>query len=404
MSKCPLVWTDLETTGIPVSGHILEVACLITDSDLNLIAEYSTIVTHANHDDPKHSLDTLGEFMNDYVTNMHTKNGLLQEIADCQDKIVLTDVDAALAEFIAEYSPDAKSPLCGSTINFDRKWMDAQMLLASKALHYHNVDVSTVRELAQRWRKDIETPGRSKPNKKHRGLSDIKESLDLLRFYRGNFFHLQSIDEQRLAIEQEHLAIDKEHLAIRHEMLKRRVERDERNEARAARKDERSARAEKRAIEHARLFKGVAGNQQSITDAIAPDTPEPPERPDAPVLTLATNSVPKKRIREVSVSVILGREIVTSYSFTQDVIRVGKLQSSQITLDGDLKVARMHAVIEVKASGLLKIIDLGSLHGTILNGEKIDKDADLVERDRLGFGDFEVIIDKIDYEEDKFAD
>lgn len=396
MSSCPLVFIDLETTSLNESGHILEVACLIVDSNLNTIAEFSTIIAHANHDDPKHSLATLRESgMNDYVTNMHTENGLLQEIADCQDKIVLTDVDAKLAEFIAEHSPDAKSPLCGSTINFDRKWMDAQMPHASKALHYRNIDVSTIRELAQRWRKDIETP---KPNKKHRGLSDIEESLDLLRYYRGNFFHLRSIDEQRLAIEQEQLAVDKERLAIQRKMLKCRIEMNDHREARAVRKEERAARAEERSIEHAKVFKGVAGNQQMIADVVAPCTPE---RPDAPVLTLAKSKKPEKRIREISVSVLLRGKIDTTYSFTQDVIKVGKLLSSQLTLNGE-KVARMHAVIKV-SGGCLSILDLGSLHGTILNGEKIDKNAALVERDRLGFGDFEVVIDKIDYEEDGSA-
>lgn len=174
-----LVWMDLEMTGLdPEHDRVLEVATLVTDSELNLLAEGPVLYVKQS--------ESLLAGMDDWNTTHHTESGLI----DLVRKQGVTEREAELAtlEFLKEHTGQRMSPLCGNSIGQDRRFLVKYMPELEDYLHYRNVDVSTVKELAMRWRPDVAS-GYSKKNA-HRALDDIKESIEELKHYREHFFRI----------------------------------------------------------------------------------------------------------------------------------------------------------------------------------------------------------------------
>lgn len=170
---------DLEMTGLEPRRHVIvEIATLITDDDLNVIAEGPDLVIHATP-------AQLAE-MGDFVTEMHTKSGLLPAIA--ASKVTVREAELATLNFMRAHIPEARSvPLCGNSIGTDRRFMEEYMPELERFFHYRNVDVSTIKELARRWHPDVldATPEKATT---HRALDDIRESISELVHYRTTLF------------------------------------------------------------------------------------------------------------------------------------------------------------------------------------------------------------------------
>lgn len=174
-----LAWMDLEMTGLDPGRHVIvEIATLLTDDDLTLVAEGPDIVVSA-------SAEQLS-LMDGVVRSMHTRSGLLAAIT--ASETTLADAGTATLEFLRSHIATAGTvPLCGNSIGTDRRFLAAGLPEIDAFLHYRSVDVSTVKELARRWYPD---QYKSAPKKKgsHRALGDIMESLEELRYYRGAVF------------------------------------------------------------------------------------------------------------------------------------------------------------------------------------------------------------------------
>lgn len=175
-SKGLMVWMDLEMTGLePDRDTIIEMATLITDHDLQVIAEGPEIVVHQ---DP-----ALFDKMDDWNKEHHSKSGLWQKVVD--SKVSLAEAEARTLDFLKAHIGPRESPLCGNSIWQDRRFLARHMRALEAYLHYRLVDVSSIKELAVRWYPDVKF---SKPKGAHRALDDIRESIDELRFYRERFF------------------------------------------------------------------------------------------------------------------------------------------------------------------------------------------------------------------------
>ena len=171
-----MVWLDIETTGLdPEKDQILELAIVITDSDLNILSTYQTVVS------PQYGYDRL---MNDFVREMHTKSGLLAEIGR-GDGLVPWDVVTEALRFLPDYVEPKKTPLSGSTISFDRSFLQVYMPELDKYFHYRSIDVSSIKELCSLWYPEIELPTKKEV---HRAYADILESIELLKFFRETIF------------------------------------------------------------------------------------------------------------------------------------------------------------------------------------------------------------------------
>jgi oligoribonuclease len=174
-----LAWIDLEMTGLDPSRHVIvEIASLITDDDLQIIAEGPDLVVHATP-------EQLSE-MDEFVTTMHTRSGLLPAIT--ASTLTLAQAGAQTLEFLKSHIPERRTvPLAGNSIGTDRRFLAAQLPEIEDYLHYRSVDVSTVKELCRRWHPEVY---RTAPEKKggHRALQDIRESVAELAFYRTAIF------------------------------------------------------------------------------------------------------------------------------------------------------------------------------------------------------------------------
>ena len=168
-------------TGLdPTSDVIVEIATLVTDDDLAIVAEGPDLVVHQ----PAEVLDRMG----DVVREMHTRSGLLPAIES--SKISLDEAGAATLAFIREHVPDARTvPLCGNSIGTDRRFLAAYLPEIEDYLHYRSVDVSTIKELARRWAPEV-VDGAPRKATSHRALDDIRESVAELQWYREHLFKL----------------------------------------------------------------------------------------------------------------------------------------------------------------------------------------------------------------------
>ncbi len=174
-----LAWMDLEMTGLDPSVHVIvEIATIITDDDLNIVAEGPDLVIHQGDDALAH--------MPEVVVDMHTRSGLLDEIK--ASDIDLADAGEATLDFLREHIPEASTvPLCGNSIGTDRRFLATYLPEIENHLHYRSVDVSTIKELARRWAPQTLAKVPRKDGS-HRALDDIRESIDELRWYRTHLF------------------------------------------------------------------------------------------------------------------------------------------------------------------------------------------------------------------------
>ena len=174
-----IVWVDLEMTGLDPSRHVIvEVAALVTDAELNIIDEGVDLVVHATDAE-------LAE-MDDFVTQMHSDNGLLDDIK--ASTVSLAEAEDAVLGLVEKHcDPAHPAPLAGNSIATDRAFIKAQMPRLDAALHYRMIDVSTVKELARRWfpKAYFNQPAKGMA---HRALADIVESIRELDYYRRSVF------------------------------------------------------------------------------------------------------------------------------------------------------------------------------------------------------------------------
>jgi len=174
-----LVWVDMEMTGLlPDTDRIIEVAMVVTDSDLNTVAEAPTLVVHQS--------DLVLDGMDNWNKSTHGKSGLIDKVKAS----VLDDaaVEAQMIEFLKEYVPIRTSPMCGNSICQDRRFMARWMPKLEDYFHYRNIDVSTLKELAKRWKPEVASS--MKKHGKHEALADIYESIEEMKHYREHFIKI----------------------------------------------------------------------------------------------------------------------------------------------------------------------------------------------------------------------
>ncbi len=174
-----LVWLDMEMTGLnPDTDRIIEVAMVITDSSLETVAESPVVVVHQT--------DSILDGMDNWNKSTHGKSGLIDKVkASTMDEVA---AQAQLLAFMQEYVPERASPMCGNSICQDRRFMARWMPQLEAWFHYRNLDVSTLKELAKRWKPEVASG--IKKHGKHEALADIYESIEEMRHYRDNFLKL----------------------------------------------------------------------------------------------------------------------------------------------------------------------------------------------------------------------
>ena len=171
-----LIWIDLEMTGLDTqTDSIIEIATIVTDSDLNILAEGPVLAIH--------QADSVLAAMDDWNTNQHGKSGLIDRIK--ASTITEAEAERQTLEFLQQYVPTGKSPMCGNSICQDRRFLARCMPQLETYFHYRNLDVSTLKELCGRW-----APAVAKGFKKessHLAMDDIKDSIAELKYYREHF-------------------------------------------------------------------------------------------------------------------------------------------------------------------------------------------------------------------------
>ena len=171
-----LIWIDLEMTGLkPESDRIIEVALVVTDAELNVVAEAPVWVVH--------QADATLAAMDSWNQGTHGRSGLIDKVK--ASTLTEADVEAAALAFLAEHVPSKASPMCGNSICQDRRFLARTMPVLEDYFHYRNLDVSTLKELARRWRPDL-MKGVPKEGK-HEALADVYESIVEMRYYREHF-------------------------------------------------------------------------------------------------------------------------------------------------------------------------------------------------------------------------
>ena len=175
-----LVWIDLEMTGLdPEKERIIEMATIVTDSELNTVAEGPVIAINQP--------DSLLDAMDEWCTKTHGASGLTQRVKE--SNVSEAEAEQITLEFLKEHLSAGESPLCGNSIGQDRRFLVKYMPELEGFFHYRNLDVSTIKELARRWRPDVLNGVKKKGS--HLALDDIRDSINELRHYRETFFKLQ---------------------------------------------------------------------------------------------------------------------------------------------------------------------------------------------------------------------
>ena len=179
LDKQNLIWIDLEMTGLdPEKERIIEIATIVTDKDLNILAEGPVIAVHQS--------DELLNKMSEWCVKTHTANGLVDRVK--ASKLTERAAELQTLDFLKRWVPKGASPICGNSIGQDRRFLYRHMPLLEQYFHYRYLDVSTLKELARRWKPEI-LAGFSKQGT-HLALDDIRESIAELRYYRENFIRL----------------------------------------------------------------------------------------------------------------------------------------------------------------------------------------------------------------------
>ena len=172
-----LIWIDLEMTGLdPDNDYIIEIATLVTDADLNVLAEGPSLVIHQP--------DSILNNMNEWCINQHGQSGLTQRVRD--SKISEREAEQQTIAFLAEYVDKGVSPMCGNSIGQDRRFLYRYMPELEEFFHYRNLDVSTIKELARRWNPELLKNFSKKGSPL--AMDDIKDSIAELQYYRETFF------------------------------------------------------------------------------------------------------------------------------------------------------------------------------------------------------------------------
>ncbi len=174
---------DLEMSGLDVKKEvIIEIATVVTDSELNVLEEGPCLALHQSNE----ILDNMDE----WNTTHHTASGLIQRVKN--SKVTEKEAERKTLEFIKKYCPVNASPLCGNSVGQDRKFLERYMPELHDYLHYRNIDVTSIKEVIRRWFPDGPMP--PKKSEAHMALTDIRESLEELIFYRKHYFQLTTIE------------------------------------------------------------------------------------------------------------------------------------------------------------------------------------------------------------------
>ncbi len=176
-----LVWIDLEMTGLnPDQDRIIEMAVIITDAHLNVLAEGPVLTVHQK--------DIVLNAMDEWNTRQHGGSGLIDRVR--RSTLSEAEAEATMLEFIARFVDARQSPMCGNSICQDRRFLYRHMPRLEAYFHYRNLDVSSIKELARRWHPEL-IKGLNKKSS-HLALEDIRDSIDELRYYRQYFIRLPS--------------------------------------------------------------------------------------------------------------------------------------------------------------------------------------------------------------------
>ncbi len=174
-----LCWLDMEMTGLdPEKEKIIEVAMIVTDSDLNVLAQSEVYVVHQS--------DELLNAMDAWNTATHGRTGLTQKVRE--STLTEGEVEQRLLDFMAQWIPEKATPLCGNSVHQDRRFMVKYMPRLEAYFHYRNLDVSSLKELARRWHPSVYKGVVKKGS--HQALDDILESIEEMRYYREHFLKL----------------------------------------------------------------------------------------------------------------------------------------------------------------------------------------------------------------------
>jgi oligoribonuclease len=174
-----LIWIDMEMSGLnPEVDRVLEIAVVVTDSELNAVAEAPVLVVH--------QADALLNAMDEWNRSVHSKSGLIARVR--ASALSEAGAEEQMVRFLERFVPPATSPMCGNSVHQDRRFLVRHMPRLEAYFHYRNLDVSTLKELARRWSPQV-VAGLTKHGK-HEALADIHESIEELKYYREHFLKL----------------------------------------------------------------------------------------------------------------------------------------------------------------------------------------------------------------------